>query len=69
MHRHFFTFNLYLVKSEADRIVVIECETEAIRETSVGGFFEQFKDPEQRSKKGVWKLKVSFLVYRNLNRK
>jgi lysine-specific demethylase 3 len=48
---------------------VIECETEAIRETSVGGFFEQFKDPEQRSKKGVWKLKVSSLAHELLNSK
>ena len=44
---------------QADELVVIDCETEAIKETSVGQFFEMFKDPAQRAAKGVWKLKVS----------
>jgi lysine-specific demethylase 3 len=43
---------------EADKKVVIDCQSEKIKETSVGKFFEMFKDPEQRTK-GVWKLKVS----------
>jgi len=46
---------------QADEPVVIDCETEAIKETSVGQFFEMFKDPAQRAAKGVWKLKVSFI--------
>jgi lysine-specific demethylase 3 len=41
----------------ADKVVVIECETEKIKQTSVGSFFESFKDPSQRGSKGVWKLK------------
>jgi hypothetical protein len=36
---------------------VIDCETEKIIPTSVGKFFESFKDPAQRESKGVWKLK------------
>lgn len=44
---------------QADELVVVDCETEAIKETSVGQFFELFKDPAQRAAKGVWKLKVS----------
>lgn len=46
--------------ARANWVVVIDCETEAIKETSVGQFFEMFKDPAQRAAKGVWKLKVSF---------
>jgi len=42
---------------EADKVVVIECETEKVKATSVGSFFESFKDPAQRGSKGVWKLK------------
>jgi hypothetical protein len=51
-------------KEKADELVVIDCETEAIKQTSVGQFFETFKDPAQRATKGVWKLKVSseFLI-------
>jgi lysine-specific demethylase 3 len=36
---------------------VIDCETEKIIPTSVGKFFESFKDPARRQSKGVWKLK------------
>lgn len=51
---------LYVVRSfgdEADKVVVIDCETEKIIGTSAGKFFETFKDPAQRQSKGVWKLK------------
>jgi hypothetical protein len=41
----------------ANEVVVIDCETEKIIPTSVGKFFESFKDPAQRESKGVWKLK------------
>lgn len=43
---------------ELTPIVVMDCQTEAVKGTTVGEFFQTFKDPEQRSAKGVWKLKV-----------
>jgi len=51
------SFVVSSISGEADKVVVIECETEKIKATSVGSFFESFKDPAQRGSKGVWKLK------------
>jgi hypothetical protein len=51
------------VQIESNDSVVVDCETEKMIETSVGKFFEMFKDPTQRASKGVWKLKVSLFIY------